>query len=80
LMVGAHRNPDTLGVFVDPVQWKALPRSERINLLRDVACWYAGGRLIRSYWYDFGAVDPTLDRAIEVFRGAELWPKSGHYK
>lgn len=80
LAVSAFNDPDTLGVFVDPARWKTLPRSERVNLLRDVACWYSGGRMVRRYWYDFGAIDPTSNRAIEVFRATELWPKSGHYK
>jgi hypothetical protein len=80
LAVGAFRNPDTLGVYVDPDQWRALSRPQRVSLLRDVACWYAGGRMIRRYWYDFGAIDPATDHAIEVISGDELWPESGHYK
>jgi hypothetical protein len=80
LKVGAFRNPDTLGAFVDPDQWKALPRSQRVSLLRDVACWCAGGQMIRKYWYEFGAIDPASGQAIEMFSGKVLWPKSGHYK
>lgn len=80
LNVGSHDNPPVLGVFVDPERWKALPRSERVSLLRDVACSYAGGRMMKRYWYDFGAIDPASGRAIEVFKTAELWPKSGHYQ
>jgi len=35
--------------------------------------------MTKKYWYDFGAIDPASDQAIEVISGNELWPKSGRY-
>ncbi len=74
LTVGASPDGKSLGVSVAPEKWNALTEVARIALLRDVACWYAGGRLERRYWYDFSAVDPGTERTIETIRGPQLWP------
>ena len=72
LAVNASPDGKSLGVFVAPEKWNALTEVARVALLRDVACWYAGGRLSRRY--DFSAVDPGTERTIETIRGPQLWP------
>ncbi len=74
LRVGVSPDGKSLGVFVAPEKWNAMPEAIRVSLLRDVACWYAGGRLDRKCWYDFSAVDPGTNRTIETVQGSKLWP------
>jgi hypothetical protein len=77
LLVTMARGVDTLVVFVDPKKWAARSEAERFAMMRDVACWYAGGRMLKSVWYDFSAVEPQTNRIIETFSGEKLWPTSG---
>lgn len=79
LRVGASPDGKTLGVFVIPEKWNKLSARDRLTMMRDVACWYAGGRLNRRFWYDFSAVDPETKKNIETFSADQLWPRSGHY-
>jgi hypothetical protein len=80
LSVGALPGVDSLVVFVDPAKWAARPEPKRFAMMRDVACWYAGGRMLKSVWYSFSAVDPGTNRIIETFSGDKLWPTSGRYQ
>jgi hypothetical protein len=80
LSVSAARGVDTLAVFADPDQWAARTEVERFAMMRDVACWYAGGRMLKSVWYDFSVVDPKTNRILETFLGEKLWPTSGRYQ
>jgi len=76
LKVGASPDGKSLGVFVVPDKWRALTEPERVVLLRDVACWYAGGRLSPRYWHDLSAVDAEAGRVLETYSGTKLWPGS----
>jgi len=80
LQVGVVPGGDTLGVMVDPEKWAATPESKRFTMMRDVACWYAGGRMLKSVWYTFSVYEPDTNRVLETFSGDNLWPKSGHYQ
>ena len=78
LKIFAASDADVMAVNVDQKKWQALPRSERVVLMRDLACSYAGGRMKRDQWQPFGAVDATTDKTIETFTVEELFPKSGN--
>jgi len=80
LSVASLPNVDSLVVFVDPEKWMTRPESARFAMMRDVACWYAGGRMLKSVWYSFSAVEPGTNRVIETFSGDKLWPTSGRYQ
>jgi hypothetical protein len=70
----------SLAVNVDPKKWAARSDSERLAMMRDIACSYAGGRMLKSAWYTFSAVEFGTDRLIETYSGDKLWPASGRYK
>jgi hypothetical protein len=80
LSVGTLPGVDSLVVFVDPEKWAARQEPERFAMMRDVACWYAGGRMLKSVWHSFSAVEPGTNRIIEIFLGDKLWPTSGRYQ
>jgi len=69
----------SLAVIVDPEKWAARSESERLAMMRDIACSYAGGRMLKSAWYTFSAVEVGTNRVIETFSGDKLWPTSGRY-
>jgi hypothetical protein len=76
LRVGASTDSKSLQVFVAPEKWRAMTETVRVARMRDIACWYAGGRMQRSFWYDFSAVDPDTDRTVETIPASKLWPGS----
>jgi hypothetical protein len=80
LLVTALPGVDALVVFVDGEKWAARSEPERFTMMRDVACWYAGGRMLKSVWYSFSAVETGTNRIVGTFPGEKLWPTSGRYQ
>jgi hypothetical protein len=77
LKIFAAPDADVMAVSVDQDQWRALPRSERLDLMRDLACSYASGRMARDRWQPFGAVDAKTNKTIDSFTVDELYSQAG---
>lgn len=73
LTIFAAPDADVMAVDVNPEQWEALPQPERLTLMADLACSYAGGRMRADQWQPFGAVDPQAGKTIETFTAEELF-------
>lgn len=69
----AAPDADVMAVNVDAEKWNALSRAERISLMGDLACAYAGGRLDRKFWQPFGAVDAKMNKTVETFTVDEMY-------
>lgn len=78
LKIFAAPDADVMAVSVDQDRWRALPRSERLDLMRDLACSYASGRMTRDRWQPFGAVDAKTNKTIESFTVDELISRASH--
>jgi hypothetical protein len=66
-------------VYVIPEKFKKTGTAKKLKLMRDVACYYSGGRMNKDYWDTFSAYDLRSDKIMEVFPLKYLWPKSGRY-
>lgn len=75
LRVGIGAGWKSLGVYVQPHNWQSLPRRERVFLMENIACAYAGGRTDKRYWYSFSVGDAATNKVIETFPAAELWQR-----
>ncbi|RKD36092.1 hypothetical protein [Rhizobium sp. WW_1] len=78
LRIFAAPDADIMAVNVDKDKWSALPQSDRITLLSDLACSYAGGRMQPDQWQPFGVVDPATNKTIETFTVNQLFPKEAY--
>jgi hypothetical protein len=73
LSVSAAPGGNSLGVRTVPEKWRTPTESERVALLRDVACWYARGPLEAKYWYVSSIVDQNSSQAIGTYSSSKLW-------